>query len=125
MGKLAPKAEACDAACGDPRPGPQKTVLKAPHSFWDTRTPVWCQVVACHTATPWLTAISGCHSGKTAADDTDILFFLLSYHTGPCTPFTACLLGGLAPSVISFPQNLPSLLPPGTFPVSVSACRDA
>lgn len=63
------------------------------------------------TATPRLTAIEGCHSGKTAADDTDILFFLLSYHPAPCTPFSACLLGGLALSIISSLQNLQSLLP--------------
>lgn len=55
-------------------------------------------------------AIGGCHSGKTAAG-TDILLFLLSYGALPCTPFSASLLGGPAPSIITSLQNLQSLLP--------------
>lgn len=71
-------------------------------------------------AMPWLSAIGGCHSGKTAAG-TDILLFLLSYGAVPCTPFSACLLGGLAPSITASLRNLQSLLPT----TALSACRQA
>lgn len=120
---LAPRAEAASLACDGQGPSPQRDGSEAPALLLVgcNSSGVLIKQQPVLTATPWLAATRECHSGKTAADDNDILFFLLSYHTVPCTPFSACLLGGPAPSIISFLQNLQSLLPHWYLPLSLPA----
>lgn len=123
VAKLAPRAEAVSLACDGQGPSPQRGSSKGPALLLVecNSSGVLFKQRSVLTATPGLAAIQECHSGKTAADDNDILFFLLSYHTVPCTPFSACLLGGPAPSIISFLQNLQSFLPHWYLPLALPA----